>query len=145
MYSNAGPAMVEPSGYFAIGSVIVVLKFAVLVPAAKSHPLQTIVYPRGIRDEFARPGESTAVIWILVMRACAGAAGMKQIANASIAPQPKIGPVRVMSSLPRCPGSRDRYARARRAVKWPRVRRETKRDGRSGVRRTCNFTSAQRM
>ena len=61
MYSNAGPVMVEPSGYFAIGSVIVVLKFAVLVPAAKSHPLQTIVYPRGIRNEFARTVESVIV------------------------------------------------------------------------------------
>src|SRR5205814_7273080 len=78
-------------------------------------------------------------------RAGAGAAGTKHIANATIAPQQKIGPVRVMSSLPRCPGSRDRYARARRAVKWPRVRRETKRNGRSGIRRTCNFTSVRRM
>ena len=54
MYSNAGPVMVVPSLFFAIGSVIVVLKLALLVPAAKSQPLQTIVNPRGIRNEFAR-------------------------------------------------------------------------------------------
>src|SRR6266550_1166840 len=54
MYSNAGPVMEEPSLFFAIGSEIVVLLFAVLVPAAKSQPLHTIVYPRGIRNEFAR-------------------------------------------------------------------------------------------
>src|SRR5438270_7562708 len=60
MYSKAGPVMVEPSGLCAIGSVMVVLKFAVLVPAALSHPLQTMVNPRGIRNEFA----STAVLVI---------------------------------------------------------------------------------
>src|SRR5438094_4868125 len=54
MYSNAGPVMEEPSLFFAIGSVIVVLKPAVLVPAAKSQPLHTIVYPRGIRNELVR-------------------------------------------------------------------------------------------
>src|SRR5437660_1396363 len=58
MYSNAGPVIFEPSVFFAIGSVIVVLKPAVLVPAALSHPLQTIVYPRGIRNDFARMAAS---------------------------------------------------------------------------------------
>src|SRR2546425_12870482 len=53
MYSNAGPMIDEPSAFLAIGSVIVVLKFAVLVPADLSHPLQTIVKPRGIRNAFA--------------------------------------------------------------------------------------------
>jgi hypothetical protein len=43
MYSNAGPVIDEPSAFLAIGKVIVVLKLAVLVPAALSHPLQTIV------------------------------------------------------------------------------------------------------
>ena len=43
MYSYAGPVIDEPSGFFAIGSVIVALKFAVLVPADLSQPLQTMV------------------------------------------------------------------------------------------------------
>ena len=44
MYSYAGPVIVVGrSGFLAIGSVIVALKFAVLVPADLSHPLQTIV------------------------------------------------------------------------------------------------------
>ena len=42
MYSNAGPVMEVPSGFFAIGTVMVVLNFELSVPAAKSHPLQTI-------------------------------------------------------------------------------------------------------
>src|SRR5262245_58221719 len=40
-------------GTLAMGSVIVVLKFAVLVPADLSHPLHTIVKPRGIRNALA--------------------------------------------------------------------------------------------
>ena len=43
MYSYAGPVIDEPSGFFATGSVIVVLKSSLSVPALKSHPLQTIV------------------------------------------------------------------------------------------------------
>ena len=43
MYSYAGPVIDEPSGFFAIGKVIVVSKSALSVPAEKSHPLQTIV------------------------------------------------------------------------------------------------------
>ena len=51
MYSNAGPVMVEPSGFVAIGSPdpgppeppILMLKLAELVPAEASHPLHTIV------------------------------------------------------------------------------------------------------
>ena len=43
MYSYAGPVIDEPSGFLAMGRVIVVLKLAVLVPADLSHPLQTIV------------------------------------------------------------------------------------------------------
>jgi len=44
MYSNAGPVRVPvgfaaAGGTWAIGSVIVVLKFALLAPAEKSHPL----------------------------------------------------------------------------------------------------------
>ncbi len=42
MYSKAGPVIDEPSRFFATGSVIVVLKLALLVPAALSHPLHTI-------------------------------------------------------------------------------------------------------
>ena len=42
MYSKAGPVIDEPSALWATGSVIVVLKFAELVPAARSHPLNEI-------------------------------------------------------------------------------------------------------
>src|SRR5439155_11225155 len=61
MYSYAGPVIVEPSGFLAIGSVIVRLKFAVLVPADLSQPLHTIVKPRGIRKEFANTVGSVIV------------------------------------------------------------------------------------
>src|SRR5713101_2947481 len=54
MYSNASPVIDVPSGFLAIGSVIVVLKFVAVAGAADlSHPLHTIVKPRGIRNEFA--------------------------------------------------------------------------------------------
>src|SRR3954463_7414000 len=43
MYSNAGPVIVEPSRLRATGKVMVVLKLALLVPAAKSQPLNTTV------------------------------------------------------------------------------------------------------
>ncbi len=42
MYSNAGPVMVVPL-LVATGRLIIELKFAVLVPAAKSQPLHTMV------------------------------------------------------------------------------------------------------
>ena len=43
MYSYAGPVIEEPSGFFAIGTVIVETKPELSVPAETSHPLQTIV------------------------------------------------------------------------------------------------------
>ena len=43
MYSYAGPVIEEPSGFCATGSVIVVLKLELSVPAAASQPLNTIV------------------------------------------------------------------------------------------------------
>src|SRR3954471_22506216 len=58
MYSNAGPVIEEPSGFFATGSVMVVLKFELSVPAAKSQPLQTIEYPRGNRNELSKTAPS---------------------------------------------------------------------------------------
>jgi len=50
MYSYAGPVIEVPSAFLATGSVIVVLKLELSVPAAASHPLHTIVYPRGARN-----------------------------------------------------------------------------------------------
>src|SRR3954467_10264874 len=58
MYSYAGPVMDVPFAFFAMGSVIVVLKFALFVPAALSHPLHTMVNPRGIRNALARTARS---------------------------------------------------------------------------------------
>src|SRR5690348_18092220 len=58
MYSNAGPVIV-PVGLAVVGatcatgSVIVVLKFALLVPAEASQPLHTMVKPRGMRKALA--------------------------------------------------------------------------------------------
>ena len=43
MYSYEGPVIAVPSGFFATGSVIVVLKPALSVPALKSHPLHTML------------------------------------------------------------------------------------------------------
>src|SRR4051812_37524384 len=53
MYSKAGPVMVVLPGPCATGTVMVVLNPALLVPAEKSQPLHTMVYPRGIRKAFA--------------------------------------------------------------------------------------------
>src|SRR5919197_237490 len=55
MYSYAGPVIVEPSGFSAIGNATDAVR---LVPKSArvtsgSHPLHTRVYPRGIRNEFA--------------------------------------------------------------------------------------------
>src|SRR5262245_15555517 len=58
MYSNEGPVMVDPSVFTAIGSVMVVLKLLELVPAALSHPLQTMVWPRGMKNAFAKTSGS---------------------------------------------------------------------------------------
>src|SRR5688500_5781170 len=59
MYSYAGPVIEEPSGFFAIGKVIVDTKPELSVPAETSHPLPTIVYPCGMRNAFAN---SVAVV-----------------------------------------------------------------------------------
>ena len=53
MYSYAGPVIELPFVFFAIGSVIVVLKFALLEPADLSQPLHTTVNPRCIRNRLA--------------------------------------------------------------------------------------------
>jgi len=42
MYSYDGPVIDEPSGFLATGSVTVVTKPALLVPALLSQPLHTI-------------------------------------------------------------------------------------------------------
>src|SRR5512140_2802972 len=80
MYSNAGPVMLDPSGLRATGSVMVVLKFAVLVPADLSQPLKTMVYPRGMKKAFASavgsvtdpgslpPGKRPSVLQVLLPR-----------------------------------------------------------------------------
>src|SRR5207248_4708998 len=73
--------------------------------------------------------DATVSMTTLVMRACAGAAGMRQIASASIAPQPKIGPVRVMSTSPEFSDWRDRYARAAHVVKTGCVSRNNRNPG----------------
>src|SRR5437867_128498 len=54
MYSYEGPVIVWLPGFLAMGRVIVMLKFAVLVPADLSHPLQTMVKPRGMRNALPR-------------------------------------------------------------------------------------------
>src|SRR4029453_19610580 len=64
MYSYAGPVIVEPSAFLAIGIstawVWVVPRFARDTPSG-SHPLHTSVYPRGIRNEFSSIAGSVMV------------------------------------------------------------------------------------
>ena len=54
--------MVEPPGFLAIGSVAVMLKLALLLPADLSQPLQTMVTPRGIRKLLASSAGSVIVV-----------------------------------------------------------------------------------
>src|SRR5664279_1406118 len=54
MYSYPGPVIVAPPGFLAIGRLMYELKFAGSVPADLSQPENASVYPRGIRNEFAR-------------------------------------------------------------------------------------------
>src|SRR4051794_21150273 len=58
MYSDAGPVIVEPSRLRATGKVLVVLKLALLVPAAKSQPLNTPAEPLGMKNALASAAAS---------------------------------------------------------------------------------------
>src|ERR1051325_5206092 len=51
MYSYDGPVIVEPSGFFASGNCAEAVR--ALRSPSSSQPLHTMVYPRGMRKEFA--------------------------------------------------------------------------------------------